>query len=124
VLTGGTKRLLAVVADRCHSISVRGAFSAEVLERVGELHGIIASLLAGTPGVLVTHDTRTTEMARLAGIQVLEEARISGSTDFDFQALYDAIDYDEFNRSPVQYYRSFIRYFDDNLVDHQLCRNI
>jgi polysaccharide pyruvyl transferase WcaK-like protein len=43
------------------------------------IHGTIASLLAGTPALLITHDTRITELARAMNIPYISQERFCGS---------------------------------------------
>jgi len=82
------------------------------------LHGAIAGLLAGTPSVLVTHDTRTAEMARQARIPSVNAEAVTEDTDF--QQVYDACDVEAFNRSTPAYYQRFAEFFDANGLRHRL----
>nr|WP_281721870.1 polysaccharide pyruvyl transferase family protein [Nitrosomonas nitrosa] len=82
------------------------------------LHGIIAALLAGTPGLLLTHDSRTTEAARALSIPSID------ARSFDYksslQELYDAVSFDEFNDAQDAYIERFRQFFKDNGVSHRL----
>jgi hypothetical protein len=83
------------------------------------LHGVIASLLAGTPAALVVHDTRTREMARHLRIPCFEARDIleaAGKSDLDFQRIYDSIDFSEFNARQVDYLDNFLAFFEKNDV--------
>ncbi|MEJ7656419.1 MAG: polysaccharide pyruvyl transferase family protein [Thermoleophilaceae bacterium] len=82
------------------------------------LHGAIAGLLAGTPSVLVTHDTRTAEMTRQAGIPSVSAEAVTEDTDF--QQVYDACDVETFNRNAPAYYQRFAEFFDANGLRHRL----
>lgn len=84
------------------------------------LHGVIAALLAGTPAMLITHDSRTVEMAQFAGIphvsgqSLIEEGRI------DLKALIEQADFAAFNRRQESSFRSFRAFLDANGVPHRL----
>jgi hypothetical protein len=83
------------------------------------LHGVIASLLSGTPAALVIHDTRTREMARHLRIPSFEAADIFSSAEageFDLQRIYDSLDYAEFNARQIEYFQNFLDYFEKNDV--------
>ncbi len=82
------------------------------------LHGAIAGLLAGIPAVLVTHDTRTAEMARQASIPSVSAETVT--EEIDFQQVYDACDVETFNRSASAYYKRFAEFFDANGLRHRL----
>jgi hypothetical protein len=83
------------------------------------LHGVIASLLAGTPAALIVHDTRTREMARHLRIPCFEARDILESaekTGLDFQRIYDSIDFSDFNAQQVAYFDDFMTFFKRNDV--------
>jgi hypothetical protein len=86
------------------------------------LHGTIASLLAGTPALLIAHDTRTTEMARHLDLPCVPAADILKGDDLDVQAIYDSLDFGPFNRAQMRYYSRFIDFFESNGVEHNLKR--
>jgi polysaccharide pyruvyl transferase WcaK-like protein len=88
------------------------------------LHGTIAALLAGKPAMLVTHDTRTREMARWAAIPCIDESEVLRKTEIDFQGIYDDLDFSEFNERQKSYYSEFCEFFDENEIDHNLCRSV
>jgi len=84
------------------------------------LHGVIASLLAGVPALLIVHDTRTREMAQHIKIPYLEAADLverlsSGSMDID--RMYEAADLEAFNKNQPMYYKAFLAFFAKNGVD-------
>jgi hypothetical protein len=83
------------------------------------LHGVIATLLGGTPAMLVTHDTRTVEMANQAGIPNVSARKLL-KEGVDVQQLYDDASFDAFNRKQVHYYNRFVRFFQGNNVETNL----
>ena len=85
------------------------------------LHGAIAALLAGTPAVLVTHDSRTAEMARQASIPSVRAETVT--EDVDLQRVYDGCDVESFNRRAPAYYERFAQFFDANGLKHRLPRS-
>lgn len=82
------------------------------------LHGVIAGLLSGTPSVLITHDTRTREMARNMMIPSVEAAQIGEA--LDYAAIYAAADFEQFNRRVPIYYEKFRAFFEANGLRHNL----
>jgi hypothetical protein len=83
------------------------------------LHGVLAALLAGTPAVLIEHDTRTSEMAKYVNIPFIsasEAAQALDSGTFDIQEIYDQTSFDQFNRYQHKYYETFVDYFKRNDV--------
>jgi hypothetical protein len=81
------------------------------------LHGAIASLLAGTPALLIAHDARTMESAQKLRIPVRDSTEFKKLGDFDLKQLYDDTDFSEFNRSGAKYFRNFAEFFEENEVD-------
>ncbi|CCK76141.1 conserved hypothetical protein [Oleispira antarctica RB-8] len=47
------------------------------------IHGVIASMLAGTPGILISHDERTRELAKSMSIPCID------ANEFDIDMLFD-----------------------------------
>jgi len=82
------------------------------------LHGVIAGLLAGTPSVLIVHDTRTREMAQNMMIPSVEAAQISDT--LDYAAIYAAADFEQFNKRVPLYYEKFRQFFETNGLHHNL----
>jgi len=78
------------------------------------LHGTIGSLLAGTPALLVTHDTRTRGMAKLLSIPHIDMNEIQSVDQLDFQKLYDSLDLEKFNTSYRKYVTNFVTFFKKN----------
>jgi polysaccharide pyruvyl transferase WcaK-like protein len=84
------------------------------------LHGAIAALIAGRPALLVTHDSRTKEMAIQAGIPSIDKSEILIHKEPDFAELHARIDPSEFNERQLRYYKNFIDFFEVNKVAHNL----
>lgn len=88
------------------------------------LHGVIAALLAGTPAILLTHDSRTAEMARAACLPALPAARVQSAGGLDprglLAELHQADAFAAFNRHQAAYFRDFMAFFDANEVPHRL----
>jgi len=66
------------------------------------IHGNVAGVLAGTPSVVLAHDSRTVELSKYHGIpwRLYAEER----PDIDAQELYDGVDFDEFAaRQPITF---------------------
>jgi hypothetical protein len=83
------------------------------------LHGIIAALLAGVPGILVTHDTRTGEMAQLLGIPSIDAQKmvsLISAGGLDMNEMYQGIDLANFNKKQLQYFDTFRKFFASNEI--------
>ncbi|NVO29176.1 polysaccharide pyruvyl transferase family protein [Donghicola sp. C2-DW-16] len=75
------------------------------------IHGTIASLLAGTPALLVAHDSRTKELADSMGIAYVEKGK------FDFQKaslndLFEICIHHDFNAGHQKYFSDYLEFFD------------
>lgn len=86
------------------------------------LHGVIAALLAGTPAMLVTHDSRTEEMAKLAAIPSISGQELLETGRIDPEALLARADFAAFNTRQKTYFRDFGSFLDANAVPHRLAR--
>ncbi|WP_413404355.1 MULTISPECIES: polysaccharide pyruvyl transferase family protein [unclassified Synechococcus] len=84
------------------------------------LHGVITSLLAGTPSMLVTHDQRTMEMSRKASIPNISSEEILSMTTYDFAELRQRIDIEAFNHRQKLYFSDFKDFFRLNDVPTSL----
>lgn len=85
------------------------------------LHGTIVSLIAGTPALMIVHDSRTREMAEIMNIPAIAAKEIDGP--IDYQSLYDSIDLDRFIRRLPEYVDRYISFFDCNGLKHNLYQN-
>lgn len=86
------------------------------------LHGVIAALLAGTPAMLVTHDSRTEEMAKFAAIPSVSGHELLETGKIDPEALLARADFAAFNKRQKDYFRDFRSYLDSNGVPHRLTK--
>lgn len=84
------------------------------------LHGVIAGLLAGTPSVLVTHDTRTVEMAEQASIPSVPADTILSNGRLDAARLIEEADFSAFRKRMQDYYTRFRTFFEQNNVSTAL----
>lgn len=85
------------------------------------LHGVISALLSGTPAVLITHDTRTREMSKKAGIPSVTSKDIMEVGILPKKILENA-DFVNFNKTQRDYFSNFVSFFEENGVPHNLKR--
>lgn len=82
------------------------------------IHGNIASLLAGTPAVVLSHDSRTRELAdyhEIPHVQLQKQP-----DDVDPRDLFEAADYSGFHATQEQRLQTYIDFLDQNDVRHIL----
>ncbi|MGP9536755.1 polysaccharide pyruvyl transferase family protein [Brachybacterium sp. AOP43-C2-M15] len=79
-------------------------------------HGNIAAVLAGTPAVMLAHDSRTLELARYHGIPSL--VRGTDPEPGTVQELYAHADFTEFNRGHAERFEALSRFVHDNGFTH------
>lgn len=79
-------------------------------------HGNIAAMLAGTPAVMLAHDSRTLELARYHGIPSL--VRGVGPDPASVQELYARADFTEFNRGHIERFETLSSFIHDNGFEH------
>ena len=84
------------------------------------LHGVVAGLLSGTPSVLVTHDTRTEEMGRQAGIPTVRADDLLSAPNIDPQQILDQADFGAFNARQRDYYKGFKDFLKSNEVPNHM----
>jgi Polysaccharide pyruvyl transferase len=80
------------------------------------IHGTIASLLAGTPAMLLAHDSRTLELARYHEIPHLLRSDIT--PDLDPAELYQRIDLDRLHRGHLGRLAAYTSFLDRNGLPH------
>ncbi len=88
------------------------------------VHGAIAALLAGTPALLFTHDSRTTELASLAKIPSLPVAMVDAISDGNLEPLstwYDEADWDGYSERMNDLRDNYISFLNANGVPHRVC---
>jgi hypothetical protein len=80
------------------------------------IHGNIAALLGGTPAVVLTHDSRTLELARYHEIPHRRLADVP--TDVDPADLYAEADYTGFNSGHAARMANFVAFLERNGLPH------
>jgi hypothetical protein len=80
------------------------------------LHGNVAALLAGTPAVLLAHDSRTAELADYHGMPRRRFADVSA--DVDARELFEEYDPAEFNRHYGACFSAYVDFLDRNGLAH------
>jgi hypothetical protein len=80
-------------------------------------HGNVAALLAGVPAMLLTHDSRTAELAEYHGIPHRPMAEVVAEKT-DVPELYEAVDLTAFNTLMPQRFASYTAFLDRNEVPH------
>ncbi len=80
------------------------------------IHGNIAALIAGTPAVVLAHDSRTLELARYFEIphRLIHEV----GPDVDAADLYAEADYGPFNRGHSARFAAFTGFLERHGLDH------
>jgi hypothetical protein len=80
-------------------------------------HGNVAALLAGVPAMLLTHDSRTAELAVYHGIPHRPMAEVVAEKT-DVPELYDAVDFTAFNTLMPQRFAAYTAFLDRNELPH------
>jgi hypothetical protein len=80
-------------------------------------HGNVAALLAGTPAMLLTHDSRTAELAEYHGIPHRSMATVVAEQT-DASELYDAADFESFNALMPRRFATYVAFLDRNELPH------
>ncbi|KQW61016.1 polysaccharide pyruvyl transferase family protein [Ensifer sp. Root127] len=78
------------------------------------IHGCVASILAGTPTLLIAHDSRTEEMAVTLGVPFIRVSDIDIDRGIDWQVLYEMCDVGVFERKYPNYLSGFSEFFKEN----------
>lgn len=84
------------------------------------IHGVIASLLAGTPACLFTHDSRTKELADFAAIPSLTIDKALDITMEDIVEVYEGLDLTRFEKSVSVARKKYIEFLNSNGLPHCL----
>lgn len=80
------------------------------------IHGAIASTLAGTPPLLITHDNRTRELAETMAVPCVDINNFCISSLFDLPELINSLDYDKYTRrSELNFKKLYKFYLNNNL---------
>jgi hypothetical protein len=80
-------------------------------------HGNVAALLAGTPAMLLTHDSRTVELGEYHGIPHRPMAKVVADQT-DAAELYDAADFESFNALMPQRFATYLDFLDRHELSH------
>jgi hypothetical protein len=80
------------------------------------LHGNIAAIAAGTPALMIAHDSRTLEVADYHAIPRLTLADRPGTADID--VFYQQADYAEFNRRHLGLFQHYLSFLEANGLRH------
>jgi hypothetical protein len=80
-------------------------------------HGNVAALLAGIPAMLLTHDSRTVELAEYHGIPHRPMDKVVADQT-DASELYDAADFESFNTLMPQRFATYLAFLDRNELSH------
>jgi hypothetical protein len=80
-------------------------------------HGNVAALLAGVPAMLLTHDSRTAELAEYHGIPHRPMAEVVAEKT-DVPELYEAVDLGAFNTLMPQRFSAYTAFLDRNELPH------
>ncbi|PYE32147.1 polysaccharide pyruvyl transferase [Rhizobium sp. PP-F2F-G38] len=78
------------------------------------IHGTVAALLAGTPGILMTHDARTVELAQTLNIPFVPAESVDMTRSLDLPALIEQADFSRFEARYGAYLRTFTAFFKSN----------
>ena len=79
-------------------------------------HGTIVALLAGTPSVLLTHDSRTSEMVQVMGIPHVPIDSIDTSAPLDPSRLFSEESLAELSATYPGYHARFMDFFARNSI--------
>ncbi len=80
------------------------------------IHGNVAAVLAGTPAVVLAHDSRTVELAEYHGIPYRLYADLP--PDVDAQQLYQEADFDVFATRQAETFETYVRFLEHNDLEH------
>lgn len=80
------------------------------------IHGNIAAILAGTPGIVLAHDGRTLELSRYHGIPAVDMTVEKAPESVG--ALYERADFSEFNRGHAERFDRLSDFIHENGFSH------
>jgi hypothetical protein len=78
------------------------------------IHGAVASILAGTPAILITHDNRTRELAYMMGIPSIDIEKFEISMLNDIHGFIHSFDYSEISRASESNIDRFRKFYSEN----------
>jgi len=76
------------------------------------IHGTIAGILAGTPSLLIAHDSRTVELAVAMGIPYIMKDSVPTDRPLDLETYYNTAMAHDFSEKHRQYWDGFKDFFD------------
>jgi polysaccharide pyruvyl transferase WcaK-like protein len=76
------------------------------------IHGTIAGILAGTPSLLIAHDSRTVELADAMGVPYIMKGSVPIDRPLDIEAYYNTAMAHNFTETHRQYWDGFRDFFD------------
>ncbi|GAA1530622.1 polysaccharide pyruvyl transferase family protein [Microbacterium ginsengiterrae] len=80
------------------------------------IHGNIAALAAGTPAVVISHDSRTRELAEYHRIPT--RSMPDRADEIRAEALYDNADFGPFHDAQAENFARYVRFLDANDIRH------
>jgi len=80
------------------------------------IHGNVIALLAGTPAVVVAHDSRTLELAQFYRIPYIKSQDVNAETTVE--ELYESADFTEMVRGHEDRFRNFVAFLEKNGLRH------
>lgn len=80
------------------------------------IHGNIAAILAGTPGIVLAHDGRTLELSKYHGIPAIDLT--TEECPDTVSELYERADFSEFNRGHAERFDKLSDFIHDNGFTH------
>ncbi len=81
------------------------------------IHGTVASIVAGTPAVLIAHDSRTLELAQAMALPHVLASDVPTDRPLDLARYLDVIDGDDLRRHYTVYRARFMEFFRQNGLD-------
>lgn len=84
------------------------------------IHGVVSSLLSGTPSVLLAHDHRTRELAEFMNIPFVDMRDIEKIDCDEILRIIDEVEFSSFVNGYQEYKKNFVEFFDQNSVQHYL----
>lgn len=78
------------------------------------IHGTVAALLAGTPAVLIAHDSRTLELAQKMAIPHILSSELSPEEPFPIERVLAVHENSKSSEGYASYYSSYLEFFKRN----------
>lgn len=80
------------------------------------IHGNVIALLAGTPAVVVAHDSRTLELAQFYRIPYVRSQDVTADTSIE--ELYESADFNDLVSGHAERFQNFVAFLDRNGLRH------